>query len=114
MSERIPDVSAFVPERATDDWTHERGAVSVRRVRYRGLRAAVLKVFGIPPTFTIHLDTLGTEVWLLIDGRRTVAEIRDELAKREPQATDLGPRLGKFLGAMVSRKFVVLRPPRHP
>lgn len=109
--ESIPDVSAMVAERASSDWTQEPdGRVSVRRRRFGAGRAAVLRLFGIPPTLTVHLDALGSEAWLLLDGARTVAQVRTALEASHPGEADLGPRLGRFLGAMVSRKLIVLRP----
>lgn len=110
MTETIPDVSAMVAERAALDWSEALGRVAVRRRRFKGARAAILKVFGIPSVLTIHLDPLGSEVWLLLDGVRTVGEVRVALERTHPGETDLGPRLGKFLGAMVSRRVIVLRP----
>jgi hypothetical protein len=108
LAETIPDVSGMVAERAVDDWSQEQGRVTVRRRRSSG--AGVLRLFGIPPVFTIHLDPLGSEVWLLLDGTRTVGQVRAELEKAHPGETDFGPRLGKFIGAMVSRRIVRLRP----
>ncbi|MCA1819805.1 MAG: PqqD family protein [Thermoplasmatota archaeon] len=111
MPERISDVSAMVAERAAD-WSEEHGRVSVRRRRFGHIRAALLRLFGIPAVLTVHLDPLGSEVWLLLDGVRTVDEVRRELERTRPDETDLGPRLGKFIGAMVSRRLVILRTPR--
>jgi hypothetical protein len=109
MGERIPDVSRMVAARATEDWSEAHGVVSVRRRRPGKIRPAILRLFGIPPHFTIHLDTLGSNVWRLIDGKRTVGEIRAELERQHPDEPDLAGRLGIFLGAMVSRGFVKLQ-----
>jgi len=111
MTETIPDVSHMVAERATSDWSEAHGRVSVRRRRYSGAKASILRMFGIPAILTVHLDPLGTEVWLLLDGKRTVAQVRIELEKTHAGEPDLGARLGKFLGAMVSRKLVRLKAP---
>lgn len=110
MTETIPDVSRFVAHRGVDDWSESGGKVTVRRRRFGPVRGAILRLFGIPPVFTVHLDPLGSEVWLLLDGVRTVADVRAALQQTHPGEEDLGARLGKFLGAMVSRRMVVLRP----
>lgn len=110
MAETIPDISGMVAERAVNDWSQEHGRVTVRRRRHSGAGEGVLKLFGIPAVLSIHLDPLGSEVWLLLDGVRTVGQVRAELEKAHPGEADLGPRLGKFIGAMVSRHMVVLRP----
>ncbi|MFO1535799.1 MAG: PqqD family protein [Thermoplasmatota archaeon] len=54
------------------------------------------------------MDALGTAVWNLINGSRTVAQIHAELERTFPGEADLAPRLGTFLGAMVSRELVRL------
>lgn len=110
MTETIPDVSHMVAERATSDWSEAHGRISVRRRRFGGAKAAILRLFGIPATLTVHLDPLGTEVWRLLDGKRTVGQVRQELEKTHAGEVDLAARLGKFLGAMVSRKLVTLKP----
>ncbi|MEA3191504.1 MAG: hypothetical protein QOD77_2086 [Thermoplasmata archaeon] len=107
--ERIPDVSRLVPRRADVESREEaNGRVTVVRVRYGPVRRRVLGVFGIPPTLTIHLDPLGSAAWRLIDGRRTAGDIKAQLQGKFPGEADLAARLGKFLGAMVSRGFVEL------
>lgn len=108
MQQRIPDVSRSVPRRADVEWREADGRVTVVRVRYGPVRRRVLRVFGLPPTLTVHLDPLGSEAWRLIDGQRTAAAIKAELQVKFPGEADLAQRLGKFLGAMVSRGFVHL------
>jgi hypothetical protein len=111
VGERIPDVSRQVAERA-DEVRAEEGAdgrVTLRRRRFGALKAKVAAVAGVPADFTVHLDPLGSAAWRLVDGRRTVGEIRVELQKAYPAESDLAARLGKFVGAMVSNGFVTLR-----
>jgi len=109
MTERIPDVSARRLRRAPGVTSSEaNGRVSVVRRRFGPIRGAVLRVFRIPPTFTVHLDPLGTEVWLLVDGARTVGDVLRELEAKHPGEPGLNARLGTFVGAMVSRGFLTL------
>ena len=111
MGERIADVSRRVAERG-DGVTAEEGPdgrVTVRRTRFGAVRAKLVGLVGEPADFTIRLDSLGSAAWKLVDGRRTVADIRAELQRLHPTETDLGARLGKFLGTMVSHEFVKLR-----
>jgi len=110
VRETIADVSRRVPERG--DVTAESGPdgrVTLRRRRYGALRAKVAAMAGVPAEFTVHLDGIGSAAWALIDGKRTVADIRAELQRTHPGEGDLGPRLGKFLGTMVSHDMVRLR-----
>ena len=111
MGERIADVSRRVAEHG-EGVTWERGAdgrVTVRRRRYGAVRAKLVGLLGEPADFTVRLDPLGSAAWLLVDGQRTVADLRAELARAYPQEPDLGARLGKFLGTMVSHDMLRLR-----
>lgn len=111
VGERIADVSRRVAERVEEVRAEQGpdGRITLRRRRFGAVKAKLVAAAGVPADLTVHLDPLGTSAWLLIDGRRTVAEIRAELGKAHPAEPDLGPRLGKFLGAMVSNGFVLLR-----
>ena len=39
-------------------------------------------VLPTPPDSTVELDTIGSEVWLLIDGKNTMGMIANKLAKK--------------------------------
>jgi hypothetical protein len=106
--ERIPDASRAVPRRGEVEARDEVGLTVLVRRRFGPARRRMLKAFRVEPDLTVRLDALGTAVWGLIDGRRTVADIKRELDARFPGEADLAPRLGKFLGAMVSRELVLL------
>lgn len=112
MGERIADVSQRVAAPAEGVAVEEdavSGRLTVRRRRFGALRAKVAAAAGVPPDLTVHLDPLGSAAWRLLDGRRTVAEVRAELARLHPGEPDIGPRLGKFLGTMVSNGFLELK-----
>lgn len=110
MGERIADVSRRTVERNPEvSWDEgSDGRITLRRRRYGAVRAKLVGLMGEPPEFTIRLDPLGGQTWLLIDGRRTVAELKAALEQSHPTEGDLGPRLGKFLGTMVSHDMVRL------
>lgn len=91
--------------RATLD---DKGRLTVRRRRFGPLRSALARLARVPPEFTIHLDTLGTAAWQLLDGQRTIGEVHAELARRLPEEKDLAARLGKFLSVMASHKMIEL------
>ena len=60
--------------------------------------------------FKIHLDELGSQVWWLIDGYRTVEEIcsllNDFLAKQNKPATQLEERVTLFLSDLYKSEFI--------
>lgn len=110
MGERIADVSRRVAEHG-EGVTWEQGAdgrVTVRRRRYGAVRAKLVGLIGEPADFTVKLDPLGSAAWLLIDGGRTVGELRVELQRSHPAEPDIAARLGKFVGTMVSHGIIKL------
>ena len=108
--ERIPDVSQSVAEPAADVRVEDvAGKLTLRRARFGGARAAVAGLFGAPADFTVTLDGLGAAAWKLLDGQRTVGQVRVELERAFPGEKEVGARLGKFLGTLVSRQMVRLR-----
>ena len=87
----------------------EEGRIVLVKRRFGPFRRRIVRLFGAQPDLTVRLDALGTSVWGLIDGKRTVGEIHKQLGAQFPDQQDLGPRLGKFMGSMVSRDLVKLR-----
>ena len=111
MGARIADVSRRVAEHG-DGVTWERGTdgrVTVRRRRFGAVRAKLVGILGEPADFTVRLDPLGSAAWLLVDGKRTVADLRGERQRAYPGEPDLTARLGKFVGTMVSHDMLRLR-----
>lgn len=108
--ERIADASRQVarPAAGVHGELGDEGLLTLRRPRWGPVRRAVARVLRVPPEFTVRLDALGTQAWGLLDGRRTVGEVRAELARTRPDETDLAARLGKFLGTMASHKMIEL------
>ena len=106
-TQRIPDISKQVPHRRAE-WSQDGGRVTVVKVRRGAFRRSVLRVFGIPGELKVHLDPLGSEVWLQIDGVRTVADLKAHLHEKFPEETNLAPRLGQFFSLMVSKGLVEL------
>lgn len=106
--ERIPDASRAVPRPGDVEARIEEGRAVLVKRRFGPLRRRLLRLLRVEPDLTVRLDGLGTAAWGLIDGQRTVAQIKAELERRFPGEADVAPRLGAFLGAMVSRGLVRL------
>lgn len=108
--ERIVDASRQVarPAAGVQAELGATGLLTLRRTRWGPLRRGVARLLRVPTVFTVHLDALGTQAWGLLDGRRTVGEVRTELARLRPGEADLTPRLGKFLSAMASHRMIEL------
>lgn len=69
---------------------------------------AAQKLFGKPRFTKVHLDAVGSFVWPLIDGERTVNEIA-LLVKEEfgGKAEPLYPRLVKYFQMLESYNFII-------
>ena len=105
----IPDVSARTLVRNPDVRVEMvAGNALLRRRRFGPVRASIARVFRLSPDFTVQLDALGTAAWDLVDGRRKVREIREELQRRFPTEVDLAHRMGRFVGALVSKRMLRL------
>lgn len=106
--ERIPDVSRQVARPAPGVVVRQsHGRLVLERPRFGPLRRLFAHLVRVPTTVTANLDELGSAAWLLLDGR-TVAAVKTALEQTFPGQSNLGVRLGTFLGHMVSRRFVVL------
>ena len=109
MGDRIPDVSARVATPGAQvTASEEHGRVVLVRTRYGPTRRVLARLLRLPTTLTVRLDELGSAAWRLLDGKRTVAEVRVQLELQFPGQSDLSARLGRFIGQMVSRGFVRL------
>lgn len=108
VPERIPDVSHRTATRADVEWEElPDGRVAIRKDKFGPAASRLLQAFRVPPTLTVHLDTLGSDAWRLMDGR-SVADILAELRRSHPREDDLPRRLGKYLSTLVSNDLVRL------
>jgi len=61
----------------------------------------------------IKLDELGSATWLLIDGKRSVADICHELRERYPEnpglIQDLEERVSKFIFLLYDQRYITFR-----
>lgn len=108
MSERIPDVSARIVTRATEQWTtNEYGRVIITKRKFGAFGTRMLKLFRIPGDMVLTLDPIASHAWNNMDGR-TVADVLIALEKEFPDQEGLSNRLGQFLGTLVSNDLVGL------
>ncbi len=67
----------------------------------------IIWFFNKSQVFKIHLDKLGTSVWLLIDGKRNVYEIIQEMEKNHKDNLDQAEqRVSNFFILLKKNKFV--------
>ncbi len=72
-----------IPERAHDFEQHPDGMVTVLVPRFTGTLARRLLVPLLrTPHIRMHLDAVGSAVWLAMDGRTSVAQLADLVRRR--------------------------------
>lgn len=99
----------LIPERNEAlRWHRDLKERIVLEVENKGIMNKVAQSLFHKPRFTkVHLDKLGTFIWPLIDGTRTVADIAD-LVKEEfgEEAEPLYPRIVKYFQIVESYSFI--------
>ena len=66
------------------------------------------KVFKKPPITYIHLDEMGSFIWPLLDGDKSIVEIGEFVKEKfAEKAEPLYPRLAKHIQILESYKFIV-------
>lgn len=99
----------LVPEKNKElRWHSNLKKRTILEVENRGVFHTIAqKLFGKPRFTKVHLDEIGTFLWPLIDGERTVADLAD-LVKEEfgEKAEPLYPRIVKYFQIMESCHFI--------
>lgn len=99
----------LIPRRCEEiRWHRDYKERIILEVENRGIFNTIAqKVFGKPRFTKVHLDTNGSFIWTLIDGKRTVEDIaglvHEEFGEK---AEPLYPRIVKYFQIMESYHFV--------
>ena len=108
---REANLLELVPRRIGECETSDEGVVTLLMPRFRN---RLLRRFIEPRldpsrrTIKLKLDDIGSAVWLLIDGRRSVREIAERLSERfgERIENQCYERLGVFFQQLERGRFV--------
>jgi ATP phosphoribosyltransferase len=101
----------LIPEIKCKWETDEKGKINllIPRFKVQWVKKIAMKM-GRPEFVNVHLDETGTRVWKLIDGKKTVAKIGEELKEQfESEGNGIKQhyeRLTQFLSIMHRNKFV--------
>lgn len=89
-------------------WSLEKDRVVIT-VENKGLANRIMQLLlNKPKTSKIHLDEMGSFIWQIIDGNRTIYDISEELVKKFGEtAQPLYVRLEKYFKTLYECKFVV-------
>ena len=113
-SRRGPNLLDCVPRpNPAHTWSAGADGAVTLHLSHRGPFAAVAhKWFRAPAVSHLHLDEMGSFLWLRMDGGRTVGELARALEARYGQAAaPLYPRLTTYLAALCRARLVLITPP---
>jgi hypothetical protein len=92
------------PVRVCGHQEEEDGRISVIVPKFRNKQFNDWFLGRRPKNFLIRLDKTGSEVWLLIDGKRTVGRICEELEKQNLEETV--DRVTKFMTQLYEQRYI--------
>ena len=95
-------------DRSESRWQEEESRVVLLMPRYPTFAGRLLgKLLRRSEHIRVKLDELGSAVWSLIDGSRTVRQIAEEIGNRFGASADpLHSRLAEFLEILLRNRFV--------
>lgn len=99
----------LIPQKADGlDWYRDRKEYVVLKVENKGLFYTIAqKLFHKSQYTKVHLDAMGTFIWPLIDGNRTVTDIALLVKEKFQEAAEpLYPRIVKYFQIIESYHFV--------
>jgi hypothetical protein len=100
--QQVLNLYELVPVRKRDFEARDDGAVAILVPRYGGGAAArILKLFLSKTPVRIHLDAVGSSVWMLCDGEHSVSDIGKSLHEAFGERIEpVYDRLEQFLTQM--------------
>jgi len=108
--EKVCEVNLLelIPERLIKFEIRESNLVTLLAPRFRdGLMKKLLQPRLKKPFLKIDLDEIGSEVWLLCDGKRNVQEIADRLREKfQEKVEPCHERLGIFFKQLERAGFI--------
>jgi hypothetical protein len=86
------------------------GLVSLKIYRNRWYDKIMHRLFKTPEEITIDLDEIGSRVWLLIDGERSIAQIGTLLEEQMGEkVSPTFPRLVTFIRYLYNGDFIYFK-----
>lgn len=103
----------YVPRRNKNyDYVVSNDGTVTIHVKWKGPYHKIATVlFKKPDTSHIDLDTIGSWVWLAMDGKKTVYDLAKEFKKAFPDEEKPLERLAQFLKILHNNQFIVYNVP---
>jgi hypothetical protein len=91
-------------------WVEDGGLIKLKIYRNHWYDKIMHRVFKTPLEVTIDLDEIGSHVWRLIDGERTIADIGNKLQEELGEKVEpTYPRLIMFMRYLYNESFIYYR-----
>ncbi len=106
MSKNYLELVPQIPEGLV--WKNDEKGIVTLEIKNTGLMNKIAqKLFKKPRVSFIHLDELGSFVWLQINGKRNITEISDIVHEHFGEnAEPLYERISKYFQILESYKFI--------
>ena len=100
-----------VPVHASQVWTEESADGCLVLVYQRFPKAWMTRLFSrwFSPQIHVPLEQYGSEIWQLMDGKRTTEEVIRLVALRHPEETDFPQRLAIYISQLHVNGFITLQ-----
>ena len=98
-----------IPARKVDlEWTKDDDGIVTLNIPNTGFFNRIAqKFFKKPPVTYVHLDENGSFVWPLMDGKRNIISLGEEVKEKFGETAEpLYPRLAKFFQILDSYGFI--------
>lgn len=100
-----------IPVRGDFEWkTDEDGVVTLEIVNKGVFNKIAQKLFKKPRISYVHLDKMGSFIWPIIDGEKSILDMAEDVDKEfGEEAKPLYERLAKYFQILASYGFVTFK-----
>ncbi len=100
-----------IPQKGDFKWTSDADGIVTLEIENKGIVNKICqKLFKKPKISYVHLDKMGSFVWPIIDGEKSILEIAEAVDKEfGEEAKPLYERLAKYFQILSSYGFVTFK-----
>ena len=100
-----------IPVRGDFKWTTDNDGIVTLEIENKGVFNKIAqKLFKKPRISYVHLDKMGSFIWPIIDGEKSILDISEDVDKEFGEdAKPLYERLAKFFQILASYGFVTFK-----
>ena len=97
-----------IPQKGDFKWTKDDEGIVTLEIENKGIFNRICqKLFKKPKISYVHLDKMGSFVWPIIDGEKSILDISEDVKKEfGDEANPLYERLSKYFQILASYGFV--------